>query len=111
MLSHYPAGHPLYASTTDENLEDLGKLKLEDIKEYYTDFYGANNSVSVFVGELDKKTINEFLQNTFGNWNSKANYKELELKYFDIKGTTETINTPDKTNAMLVGGTEPEYFP
>jgi zinc protease len=104
LLSKYPKGHPYYASSTDESLEDLAKVKLEDVKKYYNDFYGANNSVSAFVGELDKKQITDFLQNSFGKWNSKASFKEVEPLYFETKATTETINTPDKTNAIMLGG-------
>ncbi len=104
MLSNYSKGHPFYAASTDESLEELNKVKVEDVKKFYNDFYGANNSVSSFVGELDKKQVTIFLQNTFGNWNSKENYKEVEPMFFDTKATTEVINTPDKTNAMLLGG-------
>jgi|CXWL01.1.fsa_nt_gi zinc protease len=104
MLSKYSQGHPYYASSTDESLEDLAKVKLDDVKKYYRDFYGADNSVSAFVGEIDKKQITAFLQNTFDKWNSKEPYKEIEPLYFETKGTTETINTPDKTNAIMLGG-------
>jgi zinc protease len=104
LLSKYPKGHPYYASSTDEGLEDLAKVKLEDVKKYYSDFYGADNSVSAFVGELDKKQITDFLQTSFGKWNSKASFKEIEPLYFETKATTEIINTPDKTNAMMMAG-------
>ncbi len=104
LLSKYPKGHPYYASSTEESLEDLAKVKLEEVKKYYTDFYGANNSVSSFVGQLDKPKITVFLQNTFGKWNSKESYKEIEPLYFETKEITETINTPDKTNAMMLAG-------
>ncbi len=104
LLSNYPKGHPYYASTTDEALQDLAAVKREDVKKYYKNFYGADNSLSVFVGEVDKKKVTDFLQSTFSKWNSEETYKEIEPMYFASKGTTETINTPDKTNAMLVGG-------
>ncbi|MGB3006540.1 MAG: pitrilysin family protein [Chitinophagaceae bacterium] len=104
LVSNYPQGHPYYSSGTDENLEELSKVKMDDLKKYYNDFYGANNSVSSFVGELDKKQIKGFLENTFAKWNSKEIYKEVEPLFFDIKSKVETINTPDKTNAMMLGG-------
>jgi zinc protease len=103
LTSHYPKGHPYYAQTTDEALEELAKVKPEDLKKFYQDFYGANHSLSVFVGELDKKGITGFLQNSLGNWNSPAPYSPVEPKHFDVKSTTETINTPDKTNAVMGG--------
>ncbi|MBL7746971.1 MAG: insulinase family protein, partial [Chitinophagaceae bacterium] len=103
LTTGYPVGHPFYAANTDESLAALSKVTLEDVKEYYTEFYGGNNSVSTFVGELDKKQIIAFLENTFGKWNSKASYAAIEPKHFEVKGATETINTPDKTNAVLLG--------
>ncbi len=103
LSSKYPKGHPNYAADSGETLDELSKVKLDDVKKYYTDFYGANNSVSVFVGEIDKKQTLTFLQNSLGKWKSKASFTEVEPKYFDIAGTTETINTPDKTNAAVMG--------
>lgn len=104
LLSNYPQGHPYYASTTDESLEELANVKLDDVKKYYADFYGANNSVSTFVGQLDRQQIAAFLQNSFGKWNSKEIYKEVEPLYFESKKAMEVINTPDKTNAMMLAG-------
>ena len=103
LTTNYPKGHPYYAANTDEALEELAKVKLEEVKKFYTDFIGANNSVSVFVGEVDKKQVKEFLEKSFGKWNSKQSYKEIEPTYFESKVTTETINTPDKTNAIVLG--------
>jgi zinc protease len=103
LSTHYPKGHPGYASSSQEQLEDLAGTSLDDVKTYYKDFFGANNSISSFVGELDKKQVTDFLQKTFGSWNSKMKYTPIAPKYFDVKGTTETIKTPDKTNAMMIG--------
>ncbi len=103
LSTKYPKGHPNYAADAEESIADLEKVKLEEVKKFYGDFYGANNSTSAFVGEIDKKVTLTFLQNTLGKWNSKSPYKEVEQKYFDIPGTTERVSTPDKTNAILIG--------
>jgi zinc protease len=103
LSTRYPKGHPFYAADTDERLEELGKVKLDDVKKYYADFYGANNSLSAFVGGIDKKQVTDFLQTSFGKWNSKSPYKAVEPKYFDVPVTIESISTPDKTNAALAG--------
>lgn len=103
LTTKYPKGHPLYASTSDEDLEAVANVKLEDVKKFYTDFYGANNSLAAFVGEMDKKQVTDFLQRAFGKWNSKMPSKPLEIKYFDVPGTAAVVNMPDKTNAALYG--------
>ncbi|MGN6531403.1 MAG: M16 family metallopeptidase [Ginsengibacter sp.] len=104
LTSNYPKGHPLYAQSTDERLAALAEVNLANVKKYYEDFYGANNSLSVFVGGIDKNTVVKFLNNTLGNWNSKAAYAEIVPEYFNAKSATESVNTPDKANAVLVGG-------
>ncbi|HEU4904314.1 MAG TPA: pitrilysin family protein, partial [Flavisolibacter sp.] len=103
MASHYPVGHPLYQPGIDERLAALGSVKLEDVRKFYGEFYGANNSISSFVGELDKKQVTDFLETSFGKWNSKASFALLEPKYFEVKSEVATINTPDKTNAAALG--------
>lgn len=103
LTTKYPVGHPLYTASTDENIESLSKVKLDDLKKYYNDFYGANNSLSVFIGGIDKGEVTNFLKNTFGNWNSKEAFTEIVPQYFDIKSTVESTDTPDKTNAVMSG--------
>ena len=103
LTTNYPKGHPSYASSSAEQLEELAKTSLDDVKNFYKDFYGANNSISAFVGELDKNTITGFLNKTFGTWDSKMKFTAIAPKHFDVKGGTEAINTPDKTNAVVLG--------
>ena len=104
LTTNYPKDHPLYAASTAESIQDVSNVTLQDLKKYYQDFYGANNSLSVFVGEIDKGQVTQFLKNNFGNWNSKENYAEILPEYFDIKSSNENIETPDKANAVLAGG-------
>ncbi len=103
LSGNYPKGHPFYTNSTDETLEELTNTKLDDLKKYYTDFYGANNSLSGFVGELDKPVVKTFLQDVFGKWNSKEPFTRIVPQFFETKAATETINTPDKTNAVAAG--------
>jgi zinc protease len=101
--SKYPKGHPFYASDIDEDLASFSQMKIDDVKQYYQGFYGADHAVASFVGDVDDKLITDFLKENFETWNSKADYKEIERKYFDVPAATEYINTPDKTNAALAG--------
>lgn len=103
LTTNYPKGHPLYISSKEEKLEELSKVTLEDLKKYYNNFYGANNSLSVFVGEIDKKQVSSFLEKTFSRWNSKWPFSEIVAEYYDVKSITETVQIPGKTYAALAG--------
>ena len=104
LTSNYPKGHPLYTEDSKEQLATLASIKIADLKSFYNEYYGANNSYSVFVGELDKPVIKSWLQNSFGAWKSKSPYIEILPKIFETKASTASINTPDKTNAMMLSG-------
>ncbi|HVM88648.1 MAG TPA: pitrilysin family protein [Puia sp.] len=102
-MSPYPKGHPLYPEGIDEALDDLQKVSLDDIKNFYKDFYGTNNAYAAFVGNIDDVSIKSFLEKNFSSFNSKEAYAEIEEKYFDINGGTQTIEIKDKTNAICLG--------
>ena len=103
LTTNYAEGHPLYNANTDEKLQALSSITLDDLKKYYEDFYGANNSLSVFVGGIDKSQVTSFLKNAFGSWNSKLPFAEVVPEYFEVKAATEALNTPDKSNAFVMG--------
>lgn len=99
----YPKTHPYYSESIDESLATLDKITIEDVKLFYATFYGGSNSISSFVGGIDKALIKKFLNNTFENWSPKIAYKRIPTQYFDVKSTDKTIQINDKTNAVLFG--------
>jgi zinc protease len=103
LTQQYPKTHPLYSQTNDESLETLNKITIQDIKDFYNTFYGGTNSISSFVGGIDKEVIKKFLSSTLDNWNSKVAYKRIPSQYFDVKSNAKTIQINDKTNAVFLG--------
>lgn len=99
----YPKTHPYYSESIDESLATLDKITIEDLKNFYATCYGGSNSISSFVGGIDKDLIKKFLSSTFDNWNPKIAYKRIPTQYFDVKSNDKTIQINDKTNATLFG--------
>jgi zinc protease len=99
----YPKAHPYYSESIDESLATLDKITIEDIKSFYATYYGGSNSISSFVGGIDKALIKKFLNNTFEKWSPKIAYKRIPTQYFDVKSSDKTIQINDKTNAVLFG--------
>jgi zinc protease len=62
----YPEGHP-YSWTTIGSMEDLDAASLEDVKEWFGDYYGAANAVIVVAGDVEAETVREKVEAYFGD--------------------------------------------
>ena len=102
-MAPYAAGHPFHTESAEEQLADLKTISVDDVKKFYTDFYGVDHGYAAFVGAIDAAAIQGFLEKAFGSFKSMQPYKDLEVKYFDINGSLSTINIPDKKNAVFAG--------
>jgi zinc protease len=61
----YPEGHP-YSWTVIGALPDLQAATLEDVKEFYRDYYGAANASLVIAGDIDIAETKKLVQQWFG---------------------------------------------
>jgi zinc protease len=103
-MAPYPKGHVNYVSTPDEDIAELKAVKLEDLKKFYADFYGANNGEFAAVGDFDEKEVAQLLNTLFGGWKSKMPYARIATTYKDIAAVNKSLPTPDKANAFFVAG-------
>lgn len=100
----YQKGHPYYTYTLDEQLDQLNKLTLDDVRNFYTEFLGVNEGYASFVGEADKTIIVSKLTDVLKGWSSKRGYGKIAHQYMHTQMKTETIQIDDKTNAVCAGG-------
>ncbi len=97
-----PKGHPFYASTLDEQIAEIKAVKLEEVKQFYKDFYGASSGQMTIVGDFDEKEVSATLTEVFGNWKSPRPYERIKSEYRDITAVNKSFETPDKANAFFV---------
>jgi zinc protease len=62
----YPANHP-YSWTVIGSMEDLDAAKLEDVKEWFRDYYGAANAVIVVAGDIQADSARQKVEHFFGD--------------------------------------------
>ena len=67
----YPEGHP-YNWTVIGELEDLQNATLEDVKEFYEQWYGPNNATLVIAGDIDKEGVKAMIEKYFGEIPSRG---------------------------------------
>jgi zinc protease len=60
----YPAGHP-YRHSIIGSMEDLDAASLDDVHEWFNEYYGASNAVLVLSGDIDVETAKEKVAHYF----------------------------------------------
>ena len=72
----YPEGHP-YNWTVIGQLPDLQAATLEDVKEFYKEYYGAANASLVIAGDIDIEETKKLVERWFGEIPSGPEVKPL----------------------------------
>jgi len=115
-LNVYPRNDPRYVGTIDEDVEDAGKVTLDDVKKFYAQFYGASHGELVIVGQFDTGAAAKAAADLFGNWTSPAPYQRITINFQKIAPVNLKIETPDKQSATFEAGlnlqmqdTDPDY--
>lgn len=96
------AGHPFYYHTAEENIAGLQTTSVDGAKAFAEHFYGASNGVLAAVGDFDPEELHSLLTEVFGGWISEADYEHIPYEYVRQDPVYTDIETPDKTNAMMV---------
>jgi zinc protease len=103
-MSPYAAGDPREFTSIDQSIEGLKKLTLAEVKNFYSNFYGGSNAELVVVGDFDVSEIQKLASEAFGNWKSSSPYKMLMRDVMKVAAANQTIQTPDKQNAVFMAG-------
>ena len=102
----YPKGDVRYAQTFEETLSGIAALKLDELRAFHRDFYGASHAVIVVVGDFDAATLTPQLQASFGDWTSKTAYARVPEPALVLPPATFRIEVKDKQNAVAAGKLE-----
>ena len=102
----------------DEMAARLKAVKLEELKRFHAQFYGADHAEFALVGDFDAKAVQTQLQTLFGSWKSKARYERLSSLPRNAKPGETTLQAPDKANAFYLAALPvalkddmPDYVP
>jgi len=62
----YPYGHP-YSWLTIGYVEDLNRVDVQDLKNFFLRWYGPNNAVLTIGGDVDTKAVVKLVEKYFGS--------------------------------------------
>jgi zinc protease len=115
-LYPYPKGDIRHMMSPDEEIADLTKLQVADIRKFYTDFMGGSHAELAVVGDFDEPAVKSLAADLFGNWTSPGPFENLPHEYQKIGAINQSVDTPDKENAMFLAAerlamsdTDPDY--
>ncbi|CAN5668272.1 pitrilysin family protein [soil metagenome] len=103
-MNPYPKADVRYTSTPDEDVADVKALKLDDLKQFHKDFYGAQNATMSIVGDFEETPVRKVIMDELGTWKAKKPFSRLVTPFNDIKPIPQSIEAPDKANAFMVAG-------
>lgn len=103
-LNPYPKNDIRYVMTPDEEIAAVKNLKLDEVKKFHSEFYGANNATVSVVGDFNEVEIKHLVKSELGQWKSQKPYARIEDKFIDVPKTDQNIEAPDKANAMFLAG-------
>jgi zinc protease len=98
--SMYPRGDLRYIGTADEDIEDMNKVTLDEVRKFYQQFYGVSEGEFTVVGQFDKTAVLKQAEELFGSWKSSMKYARVLTPYRKIAPSNQKIETPDKENAI-----------
>jgi zinc protease len=115
-LNPYPRSDIRHSRSMDEQIEDLKKVTLDDVKAFYRQFYGASTGELVVVGKFTPDEVRKVAEETLGSWKSASPYARILSNVQPVTPINRKIETPDKENAQINAGmrfsmtdTDPDY--
>jgi zinc protease len=102
MNARYPRGDVRYAATLEEEIEDLKKVALDDVRRFYSQFYGVGEGELSIVGQFDPVQIQKLAGELFGEWKSPVRYERIATPYAAVQPINKKVETPDKQNAYFL---------
>lgn len=79
----YPKGHP-YSWQPIGYVEDLDRVNVGDLKQFFLRWYGPNNAVLTIAGKFDKAETLEWVNKYFGTIPTGPEVKDVEPELFAL---------------------------
>ena len=102
----YPDEHPLHVPSIEDRIKAIESIKLDDVKEFYRDYYNPENIFVSIVGDIEKQKAQALVDDVFMTLNAdvkKSKNKKPKLKDVKLKEAEHLdIDKPDKTQSEIV---------
>lgn len=101
-FNRYPRGDIRYSPSLDEQLEEAKAARLDQVKAFHRDFYGANPAEMAIVGDFDPQQVTPLVNELFGAWRAPQAHTPVLDTFAEVAPTVRTLDTPDKENGFYI---------
>ncbi len=94
--------HP-YSRTATGEIEDVNKLTIDDLKEWWKEFARPDMAVLIFAGDIDEDKAVELARSTFGNWRAGGAKPQMNLPQLAQTGETHIylVDRPASSQSQI----------
>jgi zinc protease len=100
-MTPFQKGHPSYALTPEEESAEIRNITVDQVRKFYTDFYGGTFGHLAIVGDFDADSTAALVRTLFGDWKSPQPFERIVRVTPPVDSTTIVMETPDKANAFI----------
>ena len=93
----YPEGHP-YSWTVIGEMEDLTNANLDDVRDYYENFYGPNNATLVLAGDFNPDSVKLLIDKYFGEIGSHGQVESRDPMTVSLTGNKKLYHEDNFAN-------------
>ncbi len=97
----YPKGDVRASQSIADDIADLKAARLDDVRAFHRDFYGASHGELAIVGDFDPGPIPSLVQELFSHWPSHASYAPVKRSIARVAPMTGVLDAPDKENGVV----------
>lgn len=101
-FNRYPRGDVRYSPSLDEQLEEAKAARLDQVKAFHRDFYGASPAEIAIVGDFDPQQVTPLVNELFGAWRAPLASSPVLDSFADVAPAARTLDTPDKENGFYI---------
>ncbi|TNE82345.1 MAG: insulinase family protein [Bacteroidetes bacterium] len=80
----YPEGHP-YSWSTIGYVEDLDRVGVQDMKNFFMRWYGPNNAILVVAGDVNTKETIKMIEKYFGSIPTGQDVRTMRVENFSLQ--------------------------
>ncbi|MCS7042786.1 MAG: insulinase family protein [Bryobacteraceae bacterium] len=115
-LMPWPKGDIRSTPTIEEQIEGIQAATLDQVKEFYAQYYGLAEAELAIIGDFDPEAVQQQVARHVRDWKSRQNYARVLRRFKPVQPAAGAFETPDKANAMWMAGaalklkdTDPDY--